>query len=75
QPGVTIDRASKEPYPGHHGLFTWSLFTFLQSQPREVDLTTLLPHLRKHSGYHPAKPRPQITATAEGFRKLPIGRL
>lgn len=74
QLGVTIDNANKEPYPGYHGLFTWSLFNFLRNQPLEVELSKLLPYLRKHSGWHPSKPRPQISATAETFRKLPIGR-
>ncbi|KAG9048047.1 hypothetical protein FS837_000875 [Tulasnella sp. UAMH 9824] len=74
QPGVTIDNGTKEPYPGYHGLFTWSLFNFLQNQPREVELIKLLPHLRKHSNWHPSKPRPQISATTEILRKLPIGR-
>ncbi|KIO24227.1 hypothetical protein M407DRAFT_102851 [Tulasnella calospora MUT 4182] len=75
QPSVTIAIDKEQPYPGHHGLFTWALFNFLRKQPLEVDLTKLLLHLRKHSGWHTAKPCPQIFATAESFQKLPIGWL
>lgn len=74
QLGVTIDNRNKGSYPGYHGLFTWALFNFLRDQPLEVELIKLLPHLRRHSNFHPSKPRPQISATAESFKKLPIGR-
>ncbi|KAG8977539.1 hypothetical protein FRC05_001397 [Tulasnella sp. 425] len=66
---------NKEPYLGWHGLFTWALFNFVRNEPLEVDLTNLLLHLRKHGGWHPAKPRPQVSATTEGRRQVPVGRL
>ncbi|KIO25615.1 hypothetical protein M407DRAFT_24993 [Tulasnella calospora MUT 4182] len=75
QSAVTIDSGTKAPYPGYHGLFTFALFNYIRKQPLQVDITNLLLHLRKHSNYHPSQPRPQISATIEGLRQLPLGRL
>lgn len=75
QSAVTINSEAKAPYPGYHGLFTFSLFNYIKKQPLEIDITNLLLHLRKHSNYHPSQPRPQISATIEGLRQLPLGRL
>ncbi|KAG8923207.1 hypothetical protein FRC01_013060, partial [Tulasnella sp. 417] len=74
QLAVTIDSGAKEPYPGYHNLFTFALFSYLRKQPLDVDAANLLIHLRKHSAWHPSKPRPQICATTEGLRQLPLGR-
>ncbi|KAG8916633.1 hypothetical protein FRC01_002951, partial [Tulasnella sp. 417] len=65
QSTATIDCGTKEPYPGHHGLFTFALFNYIRKQPLQVDATNLLLHLRKHSAWHPSQPRPQISATIE----------